>query len=77
MQNVLKLPDLTPFTNAVHFFPVWMNLYEVLYKTVLFSNRLSGFTGDQSNYGCLQVGAQGKIVFTMTLSTLFSSGGFE
>ena len=42
-----------------------------------FSNRLSGFTGDQSNYGCLQVGAQGKNVFTRTLSALFSCGGFE
>ena len=51
----------------------------MFYKTVffVFPNRLSGFTGDQSNYGCLQVGAQGKNGFTRTLSALVSSSGFE
>ena len=52
---------------------VWSNCIKECY----FLNRLSGFTGDQSYHGCLQAGAQGKIVFTMTVSTLFSTGGFE
>ena len=46
-------------------------------KQYYFSNRLSGFTGDQSYHGCLQVGAQGKNLFTGTVRTLFGSGGFE
>lgn len=78
-QNVLKQPDLTPF-NAAHFShseQCERTSKERCTKQYYFSNRLSGFTGDQSNHGCLQVGAQGKIVCTMTVPTLFSIGGFE
>lgn len=82
-QNLLKEPDLNPY-NAGHFFDIPFdpslpeqcerNSKERSLKQYYFSNRLSRFTGDQSNHGCLQVGAQGKIVFTRRVSSLFSIG---
>ena len=65
-QNVLKQPDLNPFTNVAHFShsgQCGRTCKEFCIKQYYFSNRLSGFTGDQSNHGCLQVGAQGKSFF--------------
>ena len=78
-QNVVENPDLTSFNTVYssHSGLCGRTCREYSIKQFFFSNRLPGFTGDQSNYGCLQVGAQGKNGFTRTFSALFSSGGFE